>query len=210
MKYTQTIKKNHLFRRLYHKGNSAVSPYFAVYTLKNSPNYRGQGGGKKGKNPQLSGLPESLLGVTVGTKLGNAVKRNRVRRRIMAIYRCHEEAFCQGHSVVIVARNRCATATYAQMEQSLLRLFAQLNLQKQGQGGDKEQGGKKQTNRQYSKRNPQSKEKSEKNKQVTPVSPHSQETQSPRQRGGEVENIPPGKKGEEGLSTVGNISEETR
>lgn len=135
MKYTQTIKKNHIFRRLYQKGKSSVSPFFAIYTLKNSPNYRGQGGGKKGKSFQEKGQAETLVGVTVGTKLGNAVLRNRVRRRIMALYRCHEEEIVLGHTVVIVARNRCGTATYAQMEQSFLRLMGQLSLLKEGTPG---------------------------------------------------------------------------
>lgn len=109
-----------------------VSPFFAVYTLKNSPNFSGKRGQTKQKSTQNPTKPENLIGITVGTKLGNAVKRNRVRRRIMSIYRVHEEDFVVGHFVVIVARNRCATATYQQMEQSLLKLMGQLSLIKEG------------------------------------------------------------------------------
>ena len=31
MKHTVALKQNHEFRRLYNKGKSAVSPYFAIY-----------------------------------------------------------------------------------------------------------------------------------------------------------------------------------
>mgnify|MGYP000396664071 CR=1 FL=1 len=63
MKHTVSLKQNHEFRRLYNKGKSAVSPYFVVYCRK-------------------TGRDQSRLGITTGVKLGNAVKRNFVRRRI--------------------------------------------------------------------------------------------------------------------------------
>ena len=34
MKHTVALKQNHEFRRLYSKGKSAVSPYFAIYCRK--------------------------------------------------------------------------------------------------------------------------------------------------------------------------------
>ena len=33
MKFTVTMKRNHEFQRLYHKGKSAASPYLALYCL---------------------------------------------------------------------------------------------------------------------------------------------------------------------------------
>ena len=63
-----TVKENYEFRRIYRKGRSVVSPCLVVYCQKNR---RGQ----------------SRLGVTVSTKLGHAVVRNRVRRRLREIYR---------------------------------------------------------------------------------------------------------------------------
>ena len=41
MKHTVALKQNHEFRRLYSKGKSAVSPYFAIYCRKTKrPNSR--------------------------------------------------------------------------------------------------------------------------------------------------------------------------
>lgn len=113
MKYTSTIKHNHLFKRLYHKGKTQVTPYLAMYVLKNQ-----------------SSQDKNLLGFTVGTKLGGAVSRNRVRRKLREIYRLQENNLKTGYLIVIVARNRCASANYHQLEKSFLLLCDQLELSK--------------------------------------------------------------------------------
>ena len=76
MKHTIALKQNHEFRRLYSKGKSAVSPYFAVYCRKTN-------------------RPVSRLGITTGVKLGNAVKRNRARRRIGSSTAPTSTGFCR-------------------------------------------------------------------------------------------------------------------
>lgn len=58
MEHTVSLKLNHVFRRLYGRGKSAVNPCLAVYCRKNNLGY-------------------SRLGLTVGVKLGKAVVRNR-------------------------------------------------------------------------------------------------------------------------------------
>lgn len=68
MKSTTTVKENYEFRRMYAKGKSGVSSCLVVYYRKNR-------------------LGHNRLGVTVSTKLGHAVVRNRVRRRIREIFR---------------------------------------------------------------------------------------------------------------------------
>lgn len=109
MKHTVSLKKNHEFRRLYSKGKSAVSPYFAVYCRRNN-------------------RPRSRLGITAGVKLGCAVKRNRVRRRIRELYRTNEEKFSPGYDVVVVARTRAVYARYRDLERSFLQLMRKLGL----------------------------------------------------------------------------------
>jgi len=109
MKQTVSLKKNHEFRWLYQKGKSAVSPYFAIYCR---PNRRG----------------ENRLGITTGVKLGNAVKRNRIRRRIRELYRAHECEFRLGYDIVVVARTRAVYARYSRLQRSFLQLMNQLQL----------------------------------------------------------------------------------
>ena len=109
MRYTVPLKQNHEFRRLYSKGKSAVSPYFAVYCRK-------------------TGRPKNRLGITTGVKLGCAVKRNRARRRIRALYRTHEEKLLCGYDVVIVARSRVIYGRFAELERSFDQLMKKLGL----------------------------------------------------------------------------------
>lgn len=111
MKKTVSLKENHIFRRLYNKGQSAVSPYLAIYIRR-------------------TGRPENRLGLTVSTKLGHAVVRNRVRRRLREIYRLHEDKLASGMDMVIVARVRAAHSSYQELDESFVHLCRKLGVWK--------------------------------------------------------------------------------
>ena len=115
MKSTETLKKNYEFHRLYAKGKSAVTPFLVVYA-------------------RQSRHPGNRIGFTVGTKLGKAVKRNRVRRRLREIYRMHEARFVPGTELVVVARGRAVTASYRQLESAFLSACGKLALLREAQG----------------------------------------------------------------------------
>ena len=111
MKYTTSLKKNHEFRRLYNKGKSAASQCAVVYCRRN-------------------GTKANRLGVTVSTKLGGAVQRNRIRRRLKEIYRLNEDSIPLGYDIVIVARMRSRFAAYCEIERSVLTILKKLGLLK--------------------------------------------------------------------------------
>lgn len=111
MKITVSLKENHQFRRLYQKGKTAADSWLAFYVRPN---------GRRGNR----------LGLTVSTKLGHAVVRNRTRRRLREIYRLHEDQLVSGMDVVIVARVRAASSSYRQLDKSFLRLAGKLGLLK--------------------------------------------------------------------------------
>ena len=104
-----TLKKNSDFRRLYSKGKSAVTPFMVVYCRRN-------------------GLDHNRVGYTVSTKLGHAVVRNRVRRRMRELYRTNESKLRPGYDIVMVARTRAIFARYSDLESSFLRLMKKLEL----------------------------------------------------------------------------------
>ncbi len=103
------MKENRDFRRLYATGRTAVDSRLAVYARKN----------RLGKN---------RLGITVGTKLGTAVVRNRVRRRIREAYRLEEPSLRAGYDLVVVARNRAADADWAHLRSSLVKALDTLGI----------------------------------------------------------------------------------
>ena len=68
------------------------------------------------------------VGLTVGAKLGHAVERNRLRRRLREIYRLHEGQFARGYDIVVVARAAAMQAPYRQLEGAYLRLAGKLGI----------------------------------------------------------------------------------
>ena len=109
MLYTKSLTKNYEFKRVYNKGKNAVSKFAAVYCLKNRST-------------------ANRLGITVSTKLGGAVERNRIRRRLKEIYRLNELNLCKGYDIVIVARQRSKSAKWNELHTSVLQLFNNLLL----------------------------------------------------------------------------------
>lgn len=109
MKKTTTVKENYEFRRIYAKGRSGVSPCLVVYVR---PNRRGH----------------NRLGVTVSTKLGHAVVRNRVRRRLREIFRLNQDKLTQGYDMIVVARTRAVHAEYRELDRAFLRTCGKLGL----------------------------------------------------------------------------------
>lgn len=104
-----TVKENYEFRRIYRKGKSAVSPQLVIYCQRNR---RGH----------------SRLGVSVSKKLGCAVVRNRVRRRIREIYRLNKAKMLPGYDLIVVARVRAVETDYQKLDRTYLRLLEQLDL----------------------------------------------------------------------------------
>ena len=113
MKSRCTLKKNSDFRRLYAKGKSAVNPYLVVYCRRN----------KTGEN---------RLGYTVSVKLGHAVVRNRVRRRLREVVRLNAPRMKTGWDIVLVARSRCIGAPWRKLEAAFLGSCEKLGLLEEG------------------------------------------------------------------------------
>ncbi len=109
MKHTVSLKGNRAFRRLYAKGKSSGGALVVLYCRRN-------------------GSRENRLGLTVGTKVGKAVIRNRVRRRLREIYRLHEAQMRSGWDIVAVARTRAAEADYRALEAEFLKVAGKLGL----------------------------------------------------------------------------------
>ncbi len=102
MKFSSALKLNHIFRRLYHT-NGYANSYLVLYARKNRS-------------------ATNRVGVTVGKKLGHAVVRNRIRRRLREVYRLNEAQFLPGWDIVVVARSRCIRAPFSKLTHAYLSL----------------------------------------------------------------------------------------
>lgn len=64
---------------------------------------------------------ESRLGVTVSSKVGNAVVRNRVKRRVREYFRRHRTELPKCADILIIARPSAADATSERIADELQR-----------------------------------------------------------------------------------------
>ncbi len=114
MKKTVSIKENRTFRRIYSKGRSAVTPFLVLYCRPN-------------------GRDHNRLGVTVSTRLGGAVVRNRARRRLREVYRLAQPRMKQGYDIILVARGRTVNGPCQKLTAAFDKACGQLGLMKEDQ-----------------------------------------------------------------------------
>ena len=104
-----TLKQNSDFRRLYAKGKTSANRYLVLYCRRN-------------------GRGVNRMGYTVSSKLGGAIVRNRVRRRLREIARLNMPGLKSGWDVVVVARTRAVAASYAELDRAFKDACAALGL----------------------------------------------------------------------------------
>ena len=104
------IKENHLFLKAYGKGKGYVSDGLAVYVL-------------HGRNKQ-----RTFVGFTVSKNRGNAVLRNKIRRRMREAYRILYPFVKDGYIIVIVARQACSQYSSTELCEQMHGLFRKATL----------------------------------------------------------------------------------
>ncbi|MEE8409759.1 MAG: ribonuclease P protein component [Myxococcota bacterium] len=68
-------------------------------------------------------VDHARVGITVSRKVGNAVTRNRVRRRIRELLRAHMDLLSACHDHVVVAYPSAAQTTFATLREELTCLL---------------------------------------------------------------------------------------
>jgi ribonuclease P protein component len=74
------------------------------------------------------GGPGFRLGVSTSKRIGKAVVRNRLRRRVRELFRARLKGLRQGWDVVIVVRPPAATAPFAELGEAVDQLLARARL----------------------------------------------------------------------------------
>lgn len=108
------LTRNSDFQRVRREGKSSGSPWLKVYASPNS-------------------LSFTRYGFSISKRVGKAVVRNRVRRRLREIMRLYRNSLAAGWDVVVVARQQAAAASFQQLQAALGRVLARLGVLKAGQ-----------------------------------------------------------------------------
>ncbi len=103
MKFSESLKKNSDFQKVYRQGKSYANRYLVMYVLENH-------------------TEGNRLGISVRKKVGNSVIRHHLTRLIRESYRLHEDMFNNGLDIVVIARSTARDISYHETESALLHL----------------------------------------------------------------------------------------
>ncbi|CEY04439.1 ribonuclease P [Streptococcus pneumoniae] len=78
------------------------------------------------------------VGLSVSKKLGNAVTRNQIKRRIRHIIQNAKGSLVEDVDFVVIARKGVETLGYAEMEKNLLHVLKLSKTYREGNGSEKE------------------------------------------------------------------------
>ena len=98
------IRRRREFLALQHEGRRRHSTHFVVIR-------------------RASAAPASRLGITVSTRVGNSVVRNRVKRLVREVFRHRREELVPPTDVLVIAKPGADNLTYAQAATELERVL---------------------------------------------------------------------------------------
>jgi len=109
MKRKYRLRRNSDFQQVRQVGKSYASPIMVLAFLRNE-------------------LDHSRFGFVVSKRLGKAVKRNKIKRRMREAVRLEMSHIKPGFDVVFIARVPSSQATYLEISQSIHKLLEIANL----------------------------------------------------------------------------------
>ncbi len=98
----ERLRKRREFLDVYERGDKIQSTYFVLYMLEN-------------------GRPYHRLGITISRKIGRAVVRNRIKRRLREIFRANKQAISPHCDLVVNAKRAAARARNQQIQEDILK-----------------------------------------------------------------------------------------
>ena len=119
MKKNFRVKREKDFKAIFKEGTSFANRKFVIYRLENKQKH-------------------FRVGLSVSKRLGNAVTRNQIKRRIRHILQNAKGEISEDVDFVVIARNGVEALGYADMEKNLLHVLKLSKIYQEGNGSEKE------------------------------------------------------------------------
>lgn len=104
MKFSEGLKKNSDFSKVYNNGSSKANRYLVMYVMEN-------------------GLGINRLGISISKRVGNSVERHYFKRCVKESYRLHEDMFNSGLDIVVLARQGAKNIKFKDIDSALMHLM---------------------------------------------------------------------------------------
>lgn len=98
------LKKDLDFKKVYKKRKTFGNRNFTLYVRRN-------------------GLDHCRMGFSINKKVGKAVIRNRIKRRLRALYEKYNDRINPGWDYVLVVKTNVADMNFAQIESAFYHIF---------------------------------------------------------------------------------------
>ena len=102
-----SLRKSYEFKKVFNNSQAFVLPFIVIYILENNTD-------------------TARLGLCVSKKIGNAVTRNRIKRRIRAAVRSLTHEY-RGYDVVVVARKSIVSRPYSDILHALRKALSKIH-----------------------------------------------------------------------------------
>lgn len=104
MKKDVWVKKTALFKEVYEGGKSIAARDLVLYYL------------------NIGGESQTKVGFSIGKKVGGAVVRNKIKRRLKSIVTNELKNIKKGYALVFIGRPVIATRSFPEVQESLVGL----------------------------------------------------------------------------------------
>lgn len=104
MKKTNIIKDNRDFTNIIKKRNGISNKYFIL-------------------NKENNNLNKTMFGITFVKNIGNAVTRNKLKRRVKSIIDNNENIYQNNKNYIIIIKKDAKDAKYIDLESNLIDIF---------------------------------------------------------------------------------------